>query len=134
MVDLLKLRRLRCGSAERERESLQSRIEKTHFELTIGDRLLLPDQLIQPLFANRAVALFVDVNTVSRAWRLSIDQNAKFYGCSRRRRAHDQMKVAGVKTVRDASVGLVQRGRLVLERPIPGKRPIVQVQSRRELI
>src|SRR5580658_3140900 len=104
MVDLLKLRRLRRGSAERERESLQPRIEKLDFELTVGDRLLLPDQLIQPLLGHRAVALFVDVNAVSRARLSSIDQNAKFYGRSRRRRAHDEMKIAGVKTVGDASI------------------------------
>jgi hypothetical protein len=57
MVALLELRWLRSGSAERERESFHARVEKLDFELTIGDRLLLPDQLIKPLLAHRAVAL-----------------------------------------------------------------------------
>src|ERR1700686_5542962 len=98
MVDLLKLRRLRCGSAERERESLQSRIEKLDFELPIGDRLLLPDQLVQPLFGHRAVALFVDVNAVSRAWLSSIDQNAKFFMTLPRRTTRYEMKIPRGKT------------------------------------
>jgi hypothetical protein len=36
----------------------------------------LPDQLIHPLFGHCAGALFVNVNSVSRAGRLSIDQDA----------------------------------------------------------
>src|SRR5215208_6648913 len=94
------------GSAERERESLHARTKKLDFELAICDRLLLPDQLVHPLFGHRAVARFIDVNAVSSARRLSIDQHAEFHGRSRRRRPHDEMKVAGVKTVRDASAGL----------------------------
>jgi hypothetical protein len=61
------VRLLRCGSAERERESLHARIEKLDFELSIGDGLRLSDQLVHPLFGNCAVALFVNVNSVSRA-------------------------------------------------------------------
>ena len=70
----------------------------------------LSDQLVQTLFGHRAVALLVDVDAVSRARRLSIDQHAKSHGRSWRRRAHDEMKIAGVKAVRDAAVGLVQHG------------------------
>ena len=97
-------------SAERERKSLHARIEKLDLELSISDGLRLPDQLIQPLFGHRAVALFVDVDAVSSARRLSIDADAKAHGSSSRRRAHDEMKIAGVKAVRDPSVGLVQHG------------------------
>ena len=92
-------------------KSLHARIEKLDFELAIGDGLRLPDQLVQPLLGHRAVALLVDVDAVSRARRLSIDQHAKSHGRSRRCRTHDEMKIAGVKAVRDASVGLVQQRR-----------------------
>ena len=114
----------RSGSAERERKGLHARIEKLDFELSIGDRHRLSDQLVQPLFGHCAVALLVNVNSVSRARRLSIDQHAKSHGSSRRRRAHDEMKIAGVKTVRDAAIGLVQHGGLVLHRPIAETAPI----------
>ena len=94
----------------------------------------LSDQLVQPLFGHCAVALLVNVSSVSRAWRLSIDQHAKSHGRSWRRRAHDEMKIAGVKAVRDTSIGLVQRGGILLHRPIAGQRPFIQAQPRGQLI
>ena len=97
---------------ERERKSLHARIEKLDLELAINDRLWLADQLIEPLFANRAVALGVNVNSVRRARRLSIDEHAKAHGSSSRCRSHDEMKIAGVKAVDDPPVGLVQHGGL----------------------
>ena len=45
-------------------------IEKLDLELSISNRLRLSDQLIQPLFGNRAVALVVNVNSVSSPRRL----------------------------------------------------------------
>src|SRR5262249_19530634 len=97
---------VRGGSAERECKNLHARTEKLDLELTIGDGFWLSDQLVHTLFGHYAAALFVDVNPVSRAWRLPIDPYAKSHGRSWRCRAHDEMKIAGVKTVRDASIGL----------------------------
>src|ERR1700694_490191 len=93
-------------SAEGERKRLHARIEKLDLELSISDGLLLPDALIQPLLGHRAVALVVDVNSVSSARRLPIDQHAKSHGGSLRRWSHDEIKIAGVKAVWDPSVGL----------------------------
>src|SRR5260370_15445137 len=70
------------GSAERERESLHARIEKLDLELPISNGLRLPDQLIEPLFGSRAVALLVNVTAMSRARRLSIEEHAKAHGRS----------------------------------------------------
>ncbi len=78
----------RRGSAERERKSLHARIEKLDLELSISDGLRLSDQLIQPLFANRAVASLVNVDSVSSARRLSIEEHAKSRGGSSRCRSH----------------------------------------------
>src|SRR5262245_64747848 len=63
-------------SPKRERKNLRARPEKLDFELAIGDGLRLSDQLVQTLLGDRAVALFININTVSRAWRLSSDQHA----------------------------------------------------------
>src|SRR5215213_11426610 len=106
------------GSAERERKSLHPRIEKRDLELSISDGLRLSDQLIQSLFGNRAVALVVNVNSVSSARGLSIEEHAKSHGSSSRCRSHDEMEIAGVKAVRDPPVSLVQHGGLFLHRPI----------------
>ena len=74
----------RSDLAEGERKSLHARIEKLDLELSISNGLRLSDQLIQPLFANRAVALVVNVNSVSSARRLSIEEHAKSHGESPR--------------------------------------------------
>src|SRR5215210_4462102 len=102
------------GSAERERKSLHPRIEKLDLELLISDVLGLSDQLVQPLFANRAVTLVLNVNSVSSVRRLSIDEHAKSHGRSSRCRSHDKMKTARVKAVRDPPVGLIQYSGLSL--------------------
>src|SRR3989442_2389432 len=65
------------GSAERERKRLHARIEELNLELSVSDGGRMSDQLIQPLFCNRAVALVVDVDPVGSAWRLSMDEHAK---------------------------------------------------------
>src|SRR5919107_4496025 len=64
-------------SAEREAISLHPRIEKLDLKLSISDGLGLPDQLIESLFGNPAVAPLVNVGSVSTIRRLSIDEHAK---------------------------------------------------------
>jgi hypothetical protein len=93
------------GSTESERKSLYARIEKLDLELAISDGLRLSDQLIQPLLRNCAVTLVVYVNSVGSPRRLSIDAHTKTHGSSSRRRSHDEMKIAGVKTARDPPGG-----------------------------
>src|SRR5262245_1935793 len=122
---------LRRKSAERERKSLYARIEKLDLELSISDVVRLSDQLVQPLFGNRAVALVVNVNSVSSARRLSIDEHAKAHGSSWRCRSHDKMQIAGVKAVHDPPVGLVQQSGLFHHCPITRKGPMIEVQPRR---
>src|SRR5690349_3762334 len=100
---------LRCrGSAEGEHKPRHARIEKLDLELPISNGPWLPDQLIQPLLAHRAMALLVDVTAVSRARRLSIEKNAKAHGRFSLCRPHDQVQIASMKAVRDAPVGRVQ--------------------------
>jgi|SRR6185369_8810969 hypothetical protein len=96
-------------SPERECKSLHARIEKLDLELPINDGLRLPDQLIRSLLGNRALAQGIDVDSVSGAWRFSIDEHAKAHGSAWRRRPHDYIYIAGVKAVRDSPVGLVER-------------------------
>src|SRR5215211_7964599 len=117
------------GSAERERKSLHTRIEKLDLELSINDGLRLSDQLIQPLFANRAVALLVNVDPVSSARHLSADEHAKSHGRSSSCRSHDEMKIAGVKVVCDPPVSLVEHSGLLLYGPIAREGQVIEGQS-----
>src|SRR5215204_5979378 len=90
-------------SAEGEAISLHPRIEKLDLELPISDGLGLPDQLVQPLFADRAVALAINVCTVSGARRLSVDEYAKCHGSSSRWGSHHEVNVARMEPDRDPS-------------------------------
>ena len=60
---------------------------------------------MQPLLGKRTVTLFINIDSVRRTRRLSIDQHSEFHRCSRRGRAHDEIKVARVKAVSDAATG-----------------------------
>src|SRR5262245_25905835 len=126
--------RLCGGSAECERKNLHARTEKLNFELSISDRLRLSDQLVQPLLGNPAVTLLVNVSSVRRIWRLPIDPHTKSHGSTWHCRAHDEMKVARVKTVRDAPIGLVQRCGFLPDCPIARQPQIIQAQPRGLLI
>ena len=113
-------------SAKSERKSLHARIKKLDLELSINDGAWLSDQLIHPWLCNRAIALFVHVNSVSGARRLPIDQHAKSHGRSAHRRSHDEVKIATVKAVRDVPIGLVEYDGFSPHRPITGESPLIE--------
>jgi len=86
------------GPAERERKGFHAGTEELDLELSIDDGLRLPDQLVQALFRHCAVALFVDIDTMNVA---------KPHRRAGLRRAHDEVEIAGVKTIGDAAIGLI---------------------------
>src|SRR5215211_5909207 len=95
-------------SAKREAISLHARIEILDLEVSIGDGLRLSDQLVQPLFANRAVALLVKVGSVSGARRLSIDEHTKRHRLTSLGRSHHEVHVARMEPDRNPSGRLVE--------------------------
>jgi hypothetical protein len=56
-------------SAERESVGLNARIEKFDFERAVGDRAVLPDELIQTLLVDDTLAVGVSVGAVIRIRR-----------------------------------------------------------------
>jgi hypothetical protein len=108
----------RRGSPERERVGRHAWIEKLDFELPIGDGLRLSDQLVQPLLDNHATALVVNIGPMSRARRLSVNAHPESHPGPSRCRSHDKMKIAGVKTIHNPPVGLVQHRSLLVHGPI----------------
>jgi hypothetical protein len=93
---------------KREVIGFDPRIEKLNLELTIDNGLRLTDQLVEPMFHNFAFALAVNVDPVRNARRLSINRHAETHGSAWRFRTHDEVKIAGVKSVRDLPVRRVQ--------------------------
>src|SRR5262245_8400390 len=108
-----------AGSAKRECKGLYAGIEELDFELPIADGHRLADELIESLLGNCADALVVDVDPVSRTRRLPIHEHAKPHRGTWLCRSPNEMQIAGLKPVRDASTGLVQHGGLSLDRPLP---------------
>jgi hypothetical protein len=70
------------ASAEREGERLDGRIKKFDLELSIGDRLRLADQLIQPLLDNGAVAAGIYIGAMGRSRRCPSRETRKRTGLS----------------------------------------------------
>ena len=66
-------------SAEREHISFCAGIEKFDLEQTIRNGLRLPNELIEPLFHDGAIALLVDVGAMGLPRRTSIEENAEAY-------------------------------------------------------
>jgi hypothetical protein len=64
----------------------------------------LSDQLVQPLLDHLAIALGVHVASVRSARGLTVDEHAKAHRRSARRRAHDEMHIAGVTWVSAATI------------------------------
>src|SRR5918995_783581 len=90
-------------SAEGEAISLHARFEKLDLEVSIGDGLALSDQLVQPLFGNRAVALLVYVGSVSSIRCLSVDEHAKRHRQTLLGHSHHEVHVARMEPNRDPS-------------------------------
>ena len=64
-------------SAKREAVACSARRRELDLEPSLGDGQRLTNQLVQPLFGERAIALYVNVEAVRSAWRIAIDQHAK---------------------------------------------------------
>jgi hypothetical protein len=60
-----------------DEKALTPGFEELDFELSILDRTVLPDQLIEPLLGRRSHALVVDIGSVVGSRRLAIDEDAK---------------------------------------------------------
>jgi hypothetical protein len=116
--------------AEGEGVGLDARVEEGDLEGALADRARLADELVEPRFGDRAVALVVDVDAVRGARRLPVEPHAEPHGRPPCCRSHDQMEVAGVEAVGDPPVGSVQHDGLSVNRPVTSNGPMVEPQPR----
>src|SRR5262249_49633804 len=89
--------RLAEGDLERAHRRPCPRLEEGDLERPVGDRPGLPDQLVEPLLGDRAVAQVVDVEPVRVAGRLTVDQDPERHGRAAGGRPHDEVHVPGVE-------------------------------------
>ena len=66
-----------CGSAKREAEELDARLQKLDLEDALGDRGRLADKLIEALFAHSAGAVGSDVRTERAGGRPAVEAHAE---------------------------------------------------------
>src|SRR5829696_3524457 len=104
-------------SSEREAIGLHARTEILDLEQSIGYGLRLSDQLVQPLFANRAVAMLINLGSVGGARRLSVDEHAKRHRRTPLGRPHHEVHVTRVEPDRDPSWRLLEHRRVLGEPP-----------------
>src|SRR4030095_14230372 len=84
---------------EGDGERLNAGIQELDLKLAIHDGLRLSNQLVQPLFDNRAIAAGVHVRAMRGTWRLAVYRDAEPHRGALPWRSHDEMKVARVKAV-----------------------------------
>src|SRR5262249_51380119 len=82
------------------------------------------DQLIRALFGQCADAVFIEVLSMRRTRRLSIDSHSDARGSLRW--SNDGVKVARVKPVGERCARLVGHGRACSDRPVTGKSPMIE--------
>src|SRR5271166_4786452 len=97
-------------SAEGESEDLHAGIEELDGEIAILDRTDLPDELIQALPVDHALAVGGDIGAVILLRRGAIDRDPEADRFAVRRRPENQMQIASVKTIDDLSARLIERG------------------------
>src|ERR1035441_1184696 len=100
--------------SEGEGECLDAQSEKFDPEGTIAHCAFLPDQLIEAAFGHHAEAVCVAVHAAIGARRFSIERNAEADWPSVAARRKNEVKVAGMKAINDASGGREQRSNLAL--------------------
>jgi hypothetical protein len=82
------------------------RLEELDLEPPSLDRLGLPNELIEPLLRDRAVALLVDVGAMRSTRRSAVQQHAKAHRLAARGRSHHEMQIARVKPIDDGAADL----------------------------
>src|SRR4051794_38222097 len=97
-------------------------------EGALADWSGLADELVQPRFGKRAVALVVHVGPVGSARGLPVEEHPEVGRRPPRCRSHDQVQVAGLEPVDNLPLGLVEHDALWLDRPVTGKGPMVEPQ------
>ena len=95
---------------EGEHVGLDTVSREVDLDGSVGDRTSLANQLIEPRFDDRPLALFVDVESTSIARRRSVDEDAKRSGRAWST-AHHEIDVSRVKAERDPSIRVVHHTR-----------------------
>ena len=105
-------------STKGETKSFNPGIKKFDLKPSINNGRWLPYELVHARLADCAAPVVIGITPMRSGSRLAIDQEAESRRISTRSCAHDQMKIACVKSVHDAPSGLVKYDGFLMERPV----------------
>ena len=115
------------SSPKGERVGLGAGIEKADLERAVGDRAVLPDQLIKPLPVHDALAVGIHIGAMAVAGHFAVNRDPESDGLAICRAEHE-VEIASVKPVDDAAVLAVEARPLIADRPISGQAPLVELR------
>src|SRR5580692_5882336 len=121
-------------STKSEGKRLHARIEEFNFEGPVFNRPLLPDELIQPVLLNRAVAIRVGVAAVILTRWSAVKLNREPNRLAILRRSQHQVQIARMKPKRNLSRSRLQYGAFFAHFPCSGQSPLIQRKTRSQAI
>src|ERR1700704_124275 len=84
--------------------------EEGDLKRAVGDRVALPDQLMQARLGDGALAVLVDVEPTGCSGPFAVEEHAKAHRLTVRCRPHHQVKIACVEAMRDPPTRSVEHG------------------------
>src|SRR3954470_9821816 len=118
------------GLAEGEDVRAHARVVERDLEGALGGAAALADELVHPRLIDGALAELIYVEAVVEPRRLTVEEHGEADRGARGRRGEDQVEVARVETERNRAARGVVGGRLILDGPVAGHRPVIERQVR----
>src|SRR2546423_1719385 len=118
------------GLAEGEDVCAYARVAERDLEDALGGATALADELGPPRPIAGAFAELVDVDAAVGAGRLTVEEHSEADRGTLGRRCEDEVEVARVEAERDRAVRGAEDGRLLLDHPVAGHRPLIEREVR----
>ena len=115
-------------SAKRKGKCLHARIEELDLERAVLHVPLLTNQLVEPIFRDRAMALAVYVHTAILKRRRAVDRDAKPDRPAAGSRTEHEMQIAGMKTEHNPPRRRRRYRVLAGDGPLAAQAPLIHLQ------
>src|SRR5918999_5601009 len=115
-----------AASAEGKAIRLDAGFEELDLADALGDRALLPNQLVEALLVHCTASRIVDVHAMRGTGRLAVEAHAHLHRAPAHGRPHHEVHVPGMEPNGDAPVGVIQHRGMLGDRPVPDRHPLVE--------
>jgi hypothetical protein len=114
------------GSAEGEGVGVDAGIKKTDHEFAVAHFAGLPDELIEAMAGDDALAVGVNIDPMRIARIPAVDRHAEAHGLAVGGRAKHEMQITRMEAIDNAAVRGTQVRMLAADRPGSDEAPLVQ--------